>query len=38
MGFYFFEHFILQKTPGGNLENLTVILKNTSTVLGRDKV
>lgn len=38
MGFNFSENFILQKTPGGNLENLTVILKNTSTVVGRDKV
>lgn len=38
MGFYFSENFILQKTPGGNLENLTVILKNTSTVVGRDNV
>lgn len=38
MGFYFSENFIPQKTPGGNLENLTVILKNTSTVVGRDNV
>lgn len=38
MGFHLSDHFILQKATGGNLENLTVILKNTSTVVGRDKV
>lgn len=38
MGFHLSDHFILQKATGGNLENLTVILKNTRTVVGRDKV